>query len=222
MIRKNKWQLIISSVIILLPIVAGLLIWNYLPEQIATHWGVDNGPDRWSSKSFAVFGMPLMLLAVHWICIFFTSRDPKNKEQSSKVFNMVLWITPIISLIVCGCSYAFALGNDVNIGMIARVLIGIMFVIIGNYMPKCKQNYTIGIKVPWTLQNEENWNKTHRFAGRLWVVGGLLILATLFVPMEYFIYVFFLLILLMAFAPMIYSYVYYRKQLKTGTHENNL
>ena len=213
MIKKNKWQLIISSVIILLPIVAGLFIWNYLPEQIATHWGTDGEPDGWSGKSFAVFGIPLILLAVHWICIFFTAHDPKNKEQSSKVFNMVLWIIPIISLVVCGCAYAFALGNDVNIGMVVRVLLGIIFVIIGNYMPKCKQNYTIGIKVPWTLQNEENWNKTHRFAGRLGVLGGLLILATIFVPMEIFIYVLLPLILLMAFAPIIYSYLYYRKQM---------
>ncbi|MCH5250588.1 MAG: SdpI family protein [Lachnospiraceae bacterium] len=212
MIRKNKWQLIISSVIIILPIVVGLFIWNYLPEQIAIHWGVDGEPDGWSGKSFAVWGLPLILLALHWICIFFTAHDPKNKEQSSKVFNMVLWIIPIISLIVCSCSYAFALGNDINIVMICRVLIGIIFVIIGNYMPKCKQNYTIGIKIPWTLQNEENWNKTHRFAGRIEVLGGLLILATLFIPMENFIYVLIPLILLMAFVPIIYSYVYYRKQ----------
>lgn len=210
MIKKYKWQLIISSVIILLPIAAGLLIWNDLPAQIATHWGADGKPDGWSGKSFAVFGIPFILLAVHCICIFFTAHDPKNKEQNSKVFNMVLWIIPIISLIVCGCSYAFALGNDINIGMIARILIGIMFVIIGNYMPKCKQNFTIGIKIPWTLQNEENWNKTHRFAGRFWVFGGFLFLVTMFVPMEYFMYILLPLIFLMVVGPIIYSYLYYK------------
>ena len=214
MIRKNKWKLIISSVIILIPIVAGLLIWNDLPEQIAVHWGSDGEPDGWSSKSFAVFGIPLILLALHWVCIFFTAHDPKNKEQNSKVFNMVLWITPIISLIVCGCSYVFALGNDINIGMIVCVIIGVTFVIVGNYMPKCKQNYTIGIKIPWTLQNEENWNKTHRFAGRLWVFGGLLLLATLLVPMDNIIYIVLPVTLLIALVPIIYSYAYYRKQLK--------
>ena len=216
MIKKNKWQLMISSIIILLPIVAGLLIWNYLPEQIATHWGIDGEPDRWSSKSFAIFGLPLILLAVHWTCVFFTSHDPKNKDQNSKVFNMVLWILPVISLVVCGLTYAVALGNDINIGMAVRILLGILFVIIGNYMPKCRQNHTIGIKVPWTLHDEENWNKTHRFAGRFWVFGGLLLLATIFVPLDNFVYVLLPLILLMAFAPMIYSYVYYRKQLKAG------
>ena len=216
MIKKNKWHLMISSIIILLPIVAGLLIWNYLPEQIATHWGIDGEPDGWSSKSFAIFGLPLILLAVHWICVFFTSLDPKNKNQNSKVFNMVLWILPVISLVVCGLTYAVALGNDINIGMAVRILLGILFVIIGNYMPKCRQNHTIGIKVSWTLHNEENWNKTHRFAGRLWVFGGVLLLATVFVPLDNFIYVFCPIILLMAFAPVIYSCVYYRKQIKNG------
>lgn len=216
MIKKNKWQLMISSIIILLPIVAGLLIWNYLPEQIAIHWGVDGEPDGWSGKSFAIFGLPLILLAVHWACVFFTSHDPKNKNQNSKVFNMVLWLLPVISLVICGLTYAVALGNDINIGMAVRILLGILFVIIGNYMPKCRQNHTIGIKVPWTLHDEENWNKTHRFAGRFWVFGGLLLLATIFVPLDNFVYVLLPLILLMAFAPMIYSYVYYRKQLKAG------
>ena len=216
MIRKNRWQLIITSVIILLPIAAGLLIWNDLPEQITTHWGADGEPNKWSDKSFAVFGIPLFLLAVHWICIFFTTHDPKNKEQTGKVFNMVLWITPIISLIVCGCSYAFALGNDINMRMIGCAIMGIAFVIIGNYMPKCKQNYTIGIKVPWTLQNEENWNKTHRFTGRLWVCGGLLLLATLLIPMDNILFIVLPVIFFIPSIPIIYSYAYYRKQLKAG------
>ena len=224
MIRKNKWQLIISSVIILMPIAAGLLIWNYLPYQIATHWGIDGGPDRWSSKSFVIFVMPLIFLAVHWFGIFLTTRDPKNKDQSNKVFNMVIWILPIISLIVCGFIYSIVLGNEVNGGMMVRIPLGIMFVILGNYMPKCKQNYTIGIKVTWALRNEENWNKTHRFTGRLWVFGGLLFLATMLVPTENIMYVVLLLILCMAFAPIIYSYVYYRKQLKarTATKEDSV
>ncbi|MBD5520415.1 MAG: DUF1648 domain-containing protein [Lachnospiraceae bacterium] len=217
MIKRNKWQLIISSVIILLPIVAGLFIWNYMPEQIATHWGINGEANGWSRRSFTVFVIPLIMLAIHWSCIIFTARDPKNKDQSSKVFNMVLWILPITSLIVSGFNYAIALENDINIGMIERVLLGLMFVILGNYMPKCRQNSTIGVKVTWALRNEKNWNKTHRFTGKLWVFGGLLLLATLLIPVENSMYVLLPLILCMAFAPMIYSYIYYRKQLKAGT-----
>lgn len=220
MIKKNKWQLIVSSLIILLPIVAGLLIWNDLPEQIATHWGANGEPDGWSSRSFAVLGMPLILLAVHWLCVFVTSRDPKNEDQSGKVFNMVFWILPVISLIACGITYAVAMGNEINTRMITYAIFAIIFIILGNYMPKCKQNYTIGIKIPWTLHDEENWNKTHRFAGRLWVIGGFLFLIALFIPMEslipmeYSMYASLAFILLIALAPTIYSYIYYRNHLK--------
>ena len=217
MIKKHKWQLIITSIIILLPIVTGLLIWNHLPEQIVTHWSGNGEPDGWSGRGFTILGMPSIFFVVHWICVFFTACDSKNKNQSSKVFNMVLWILPIISLLVCGFTFAIALGNDVNIGMMVRVLLGLMFLLLGNYMPKCKQNHTIGVKVTWTLRNEENWNKTHRFTGRLWVLGGLILLATMFVPMENFMYVFLPLIFITALAPMIYSYAYYKKQLKVGS-----
>ena len=217
MIKRNKWQLIISSVIILLPIVAGLFIWNYLPEQIETHWGVDGEANGWSGRRFTVFVIPLIMLATHWFGIILTARDPKNKDQNSKVFNMVLWILPITSLIVSGINYSIVLGNDINIGMMERVFLGLMFVILGNYMPKCRRNSTIGVKVTWALRNEENWNKTHRFTGKLWFFGGMLLLATLLIPVENLMYVLLPLILCMAFAPMIYSYAYYRKQLKAGT-----
>jgi len=88
------------------------------------------------------------------------------------------------------------------------VLMGVLFVIIGNYLPKCKQNYTIGIKIPWTLNNEENWNKTHRFAGWLWTACGLLVILTGFIGG---FWLFMIVTLLMVFAPIIYSYLLHRK-----------
>ena len=217
MIKKYRVQLIISSIIILLPIVIGLLIRSYLPEQIVTYWNPDGESHLWSSRNFAIFGVPILLFVVHWICVFLVMRDPQNKDQNSKVFNMVFWLTPITSLIVSSIIYAVALGNDISIGMIVRILLGCMFMIMGNYMPKCKPNQTIGVRVKWALHNKENWNKTNRFTGRLWVLGGVIFLATAFVSGNNIMYVFLVLILFLAFAPMIYSYLCYRKQLAAGT-----
>ena len=216
MIKTHKRQVIISSIVILLPILIGLFIWNFLPDRIVTHWNFNGEADGWSGKGFTVFGLPMILFVAHWICVIFTSFDSKNKEQNRKVSSMVLWIMPVISLLMCSLTYAIALGYEINIGIGVRILFGLMFLVFGNYMPKCKQNHTIGIKVKWTLRNEENWNKTHRFAGRLWVVGGVFILATLFIPLDSFVYIFFPLVLVMAFGPMIYSYIYYKKQEKEG------
>ncbi len=222
MFQKNKKQMIISSVIILLPMVIGLLLWEQLPEQIATHWGTSSEPNGFSSKAFAVCGLPVLMLVFHWVCILVSSFDPNAKKQGEKVKGMLLWIFPMISLLMNGMVYCFALGYDLGVDVVVRFLVGLMFLMLGNYMPKCTQNYTIGIKVTWTLRNEENWNKTHRFAGKVWVLGGVLILLTLFIPLESFAYISLAAMLALIFSPVVYSYLYYRKQLKAGmvTKEN--
>ena len=216
MFQKNKKQIIISSIIILLPMLIGLLLWEQLPERIATHWGTSNEPNGWNSKAFAVFGLPLVMLALHLLCIVISGIDPNAKKQSPKVAGMLLWIFPMISLLMNSLVYSFALGYEVGVDVVVRVIFALMFLMLGNYMPKCTQNYTIGIKVTWALRSEENWNKTHRFAGKAWVFAGLFLLLTLFVPIEGFAYVALTVMLVLIFSPVFYSYLYYRKQLKAG------
>lgn len=216
MIKQNKTTICITSVFILLPVLIGLLLWDRLPEQMPTHWGMDGTVNGWSSRSFAVFGLPLVILALHWICILVTAKDPKNKGQNGKVFALVLWITPLVSLVTNGMVYAAALGEEVSPGLLVNLLMGTMFIIIGNYLPKCRQNYTIGIKIKWTLENEENWNATHRVAGKVWVVGGLLLMACAVAPGSVTVWVMFAVIGLLVAIPFVYSYRYHKKQLREG------
>ena len=183
MIKNNKWKLLFSSIVILLPMIFGLIFWNELPEQMITHWGIDGNADGFSNRYFAVFALPVFILVIHWLCIFFTMViDQKNSNQNNKVFGVVIWITPIISLVSNGVIYAVSLGKEFSPYLITSLLMGGMFVIIGNYLPKCKQNYTIGIKVKWTLESEENWNATHRFVGKVWFIGGLILKFCIFLP----------------------------------------
>lgn len=215
MIKKNKFKLWISSFVILLPIMFGLLFWDKLPEQMVTHWGSDWNADGWSNRNFAVFALPVFILIVHWFCIFCTSKDPKNKDQSNKIFSIVLWICPIISIVTSCMIYAAALGKVIQPNVIVYILIGLLFIIVGNYLPKCKQNYTIGTRVKWALENEENWNATHRFSGKVWVVGGVLIMVCSFFPEEISLYVFMALIIVLSIFPAGYSYYYFKiKQCK--------
>ena len=208
MIKKNLKILIITSVMILVPMLAGIILWNQLPEQIPSHWNASGEVDGWSSKPFAVFGLPLILLAAQWLCTLGTAADPKKANHSEKVLHLVLWIIPVLSAVLHVIVYATALGQEVRVEVAMPVLIGLIFTIIGNYLPKCKQNYTIGIKIPWTLSSEENWNKTHRFAGRLWLVCGLAIMLTGFFGG---FWVFLPIALVMVLAPFIYSYLLHRK-----------
>ena len=210
MIRKNLKVLILTTIVMLLPILAGLILWNQLPEQMPTHWNAAGEVDGWSSKPFAVFGLPLIMVAAQWLCMLGTAADPKKNNHSEKVLHLVLWIVPALSVVLHAVTYATALGHSVPMEVAMPILIGLIFTIIGNYMPKCKQNYTIGIKIPWTLDNEENWNRTHRFAGWLWTFCGIGIICTGFFGG---FWVFLPITLLMVLAPIIYSYVLHRKGL---------
>lgn len=208
MIKRNKGKLLLTSLVTLLPMVVGLLLWNHFPEDMPIHWNAAGGIDGYGSKLFAVVLLPLFLLGVHWFCMIVTAADPKSKDLDGKPLTLVLWICPVMSLLVCTLVFATAMGVSVSVEFIMPLVLGGLFLIIGNYLPKCKQNYTIGIKVSWALEDEANWNATHRFAGRLWVVGGAVIIATSVLGN---IWLFLAITIAMAFAPMIYSYRYYKK-----------
>jgi len=208
MIKKNLKTLIITSIVILLPILAGLILWNQLPDPMPSHWNASGEVDGWSSKPFAVFGLPCILLAAQWLCMLGTAADPKKNNHPTKIVHLVLWIIPVLSVVLHTVTYAVAMGKAVRMEVVMPVFMGLLFAIIGNYLPKCKQNYTIGIKIPWTLNNEENWNRTHRFAGFLWVVCGIAIMFTGFFGG---FWVFLPITLLMVFAPIIYSYMLHRR-----------
>jgi uncharacterized membrane protein len=208
MIKKNLKILIITSIIILLPMVAGLVLWNRLPEQVPFHWNAAGEVDGWASRPVAVFVPSAMMLALQWLCMLVTSADPKKQNHPEKVMHLVLWLIPIITVFISALMYVSALGVSVRVETLMPILLGLVFVAIGNYMPKCKQNYTIGIKIPWTLASEENWNRTHRLAGWVWVGGGFVML------LSGFLGIFWLTLvpaIIMVAVPLIYSYILHKK-----------
>jgi uncharacterized membrane protein len=107
--------------------------------------------------------------------------------------------------------YCNAMGVELDVLKIGFLVIGVLFLILGNYLPKCKHNYTIGIKIPWTLASEENWNATHRFAGKVWVAGSILLLICAFLPVAGTIWIAFCIMLVLVVLPTLYSYLYSRK-----------
>ena len=121
----------------------------------------------------------------------------------------------MLSLVTNGIVYLTAMGADIDVFVICFVLIGIVFIVFGNYMPKLQQNYTVGIKMPWTLNSTENWNRTHRLGGRLFIVGGILMILGGFsggvLGEEGSIILVFGIILLCAVIPCIYSFWLFRR-----------
>ena len=216
MLKKNKWKILISSILIILPVFVGLIFWNQLPDTMITHWGADGNPDGTMNKALAIIIPPLILLALHLVCLIFTSLDNKRTNQNKKVMGIIYWIIPVISLFVNAAMYSIALGWDVQPHNLIAPLLALMLIFIGNYMPKTTQNRTMGIKISWTLRNTENWNKTHRFAGKLWVVCGVVLLPTVFLPLKWMVPATLLILLAVILLPFIYSYRIYKAHKKAG------
>ena len=208
MIKNNLKILIITSIIILLPILAGVALWNQLPESVPIHWNAAGEVDGWASKTMAVFGLPVILLAIQWIGVVATFSDPKKQNHPQKILALVFWLVPVLSLILMAATYFSAMGQDVRIEFIVYMMLGLLFVFVGNYLPKCKQNYTIGIKIPWTLHSEENWNRTHRLAGYVWVGGGFAIMIS---GIFGILWVVLAACIVMVFVPIVYSFILNRK-----------
>ena len=214
MLKKYRGTLIVTTLVMLLPMLAGLILWNKLPDQVPTHFGASGEADSWSSKAFAVFGLPGIILALHWLCVLGSLKmEPKRENLNDKMMSLVLWICPVISVLMIVLVYGSALGADMKVEIVMPLLIGLLMVIIGNWLPKCKQTYTMGIKLPWTLADEDNWNRTHRFAGPIWVAGGLVMMATaLFGGL--WLYLMLAALAVMIAAPTVYSYLLFARKNK--------
>lgn len=213
MLLKNKKTLTLLSLVTLLPTVWGLLLWNRLPLSLTTHWNVYGQADGTTSRSFVVFGMPLVLLAFQWLCIVATMLDSKNRDKNRKPLTLMLWVIPVLSNVVIGMMYAVSLGAEISPVGVILVFMGILVMAIGNYLPKCKQNSTLGLRTYWTLRSEENWNATHRFAGKVWVAGGGVMLLLAFLPSPIQAWAMLADILLLIGLTSLYSYRHYRREL---------
>lgn len=214
--KENKVRLLVSSLITLLPMVFGIIVWDKLPDTMITHWGADGTADGFNGKTFSVFIPTAIMFVLNLLCVFATAFDQNGRNQNKKAMGIIYWIVPIISLMVNGAMYNVAFNGEVNFEWLFPALFGILFVVMGNYMPKVVRNRTFGIKISWTMNNEENWNKTHRLAGKVWVAGGLIMIATAFLPMKWAIGVFFILLLTTITVPFAYSFSIYRRHKKQG------
>ena len=173
--KNSKWELLLTSLVCLLPLPVGAALYPRLPEIMVTHWDFSGNANGWSSRAATVFGLPLVILALHLVCFYAESRETK-KNTNPVLRTVLLWFCPAVSLLGGAVTLGTGVGYEMHISTVVPVFVGLLFLILGNYLPKIRQNRTMGIKLPWTLQSEENWNRTHRLAGFLWVAGGLLLI----------------------------------------------
>lgn len=207
--KKNK-LLFITTVICILPIILSFVLYDKLPAEVAIHFNDAGVADNYVPKAVAAFGLPVLMAVFNIFTHITINNDPKKMNASSALKYMGKWAVPIISVILMPVTLFIALGYKIPIVVISQGIVGVIIVACGNYMPKCKQNYTVGIKLPWTLSSEENWNKTHHMAGYLWILGGISIIVSSCIRMPG-IPLTLIVVLFMTIVPFFYSYWLYKK-----------
>ena len=213
-IKSNRVMIILTSFICLLPIIFSFIVYSDLPEQIVVQWDNIGNPTNYISKAYAAFGLPLFFLAVNIFSKLRLYNDPKRSNTSKVMQIFSTWTPPFLSLIIVPTTLYIAMGANIPIPMIVRILIGIILILGGNYLPKSRQNYTIGIKNPWTLSSSDNWNKTHRLAGYLWILGGIILTVSAFIATHNTFWsnsMPTLIIALLIIIPFLYSYFIYKR-----------
>ncbi len=205
---KIDKTLVITSVICLLPIVLGVVLYDRLQDMIAIHFDFAGNPDNWAPKDLTVFGLPIFLCLLNIVCNVSTRKY--GWENQSMLVKVCRWLVALIALVVVPITLFMALGADIPIQIIVPVLVGVVFVVIGNYAPKTKLNPVAGIRIPWTFESEENWRRTHRLAGYIWMIGGFVLIVNAFLAW-FWIPVFFGVLIAMIAAPPLYSYYLHRK-----------
>ncbi|MGE4354729.1 MAG: SdpI family protein [Oscillospiraceae bacterium] len=214
--KKLTKNMLLTTIVALLPMALGIALYNKLPAQLPTHWNISGEVNDYSSKAFVVFGLPAFMSVMGLFVQFMLEQDPKKANMSPVLKMISRWICPVMSLILVPVTLFIGMGYDnIPIPLIVNLLVGIIFIVIGNYLPKSKQSYTMGIRLPWTLNSEENWNRTHRLAGKLWMLGGFLFIlcgfAAQYIQSQLMTTVTIGGIMVMVFIPMIYSFLLYKK-----------
>ncbi len=198
-----------SFLLTLAPMIVGFSLWNKLPNQIATHFTLHSGqPSGWSNKVMTVYGFPLIMVAVQLFVVVFINLDKHKRNIDIKVIKVIYWIVPWVEFVTAIMIFGYSLGYQINSDIISNLLLGVVFIILGNYLPKVKQNKTIGYRVSWTLSSKENWRKTNRLGGWIFVICGIIFLANTILQQEWLIIVS---LIIAVIIPLTYSYALHRK-----------
>ena len=195
----------------LLPFVYLAYIWNRLPEKVPMHWNGAGEIDRYGDKKELVAILFMLVGITYFVFLIIPYIDPKQKLQNmgNKLNNLRLILALFMSALAIYILYSVQ--QKTSNPVLIFPLVGLLFAFLGNYFKTIKPNYFIGIKTPWTLENEEVWKKTHLMGGKLWFVGGLLMAMTFVLPNDVQFYTFMGITAVISIVPIVYSYLEFKK-----------
>lgn len=202
----------------LTPLVYLGLSWNEMPAQVPIHFNLEGEADRWGSKLTLAGIIFVMTVLTNLLLLFIPNLDPKGKvEKMGGKWPQVRFLIMIMMAALSGFIIYSARNQHAFNPNLLFILLGLFFVVLGNYFPAIKPNYFIGIRTPWTLESDSVWKKTHRMSGPLWVGGGIVVVAASFLQDNTFrLAVFLLVIALMTLIPTVFSFIELRKEQQTN------
>ena len=208
---------IIVLSLIAIAVIAGALLWNQLPEQMASHWNVNDQVDGYMPKFWGVFMMPLVVLGMFGLFIALPNMDPlkANIAQFRGAFNLFIVLITVFMLYIHGLTLAWSLGyQDFEMSAAMLPFLGILFIAIGYMLRQAKRNFFIGIRTPWTLSSDSVWDKTHQLGSVLFMASGALAFIGGFLSGQIAFWLLFVPLLGSTLFLVIYSYILYRNETK--------
>jgi uncharacterized membrane protein len=215
--NTKKYGPFLVALLIIAPFIYGALIFPHLPSRIPTHFNIEGKADAWGGPSSIFIGPGIMGAVSVFVYVLMSnlkSFDPKKYDEANDTLysNFAVLTVAFLSALSTIIIYSSTHADEINVGKLILPLVGLSFAGLGWYMPKFKQNYFVGFKLPWTLENETNWNETHKVASRLWIYGGLFqAVVTFFLPMKIGIIAFMLAVAIMVIIPSVFSYRLFKK-----------
>jgi uncharacterized membrane protein len=222
--NTRKYGPWLVALLIIAPFIYGALIFPQLPSKIPTHFNIEGKADAWGGPSSIFIGPGIMGAVSIFVYVLMSNLkkfDPKKYDEGNDVLykNFAVLTVAFLSILSLIIIYSSTHADQINVGKLLLPLIGFSFAGLGWYMPKFKQNYFVGFKLPWTLENVDNWNETHKVAGTVWMFGGWFqVIATISLPMKFGFIGFMIATAVMVIIPSVFSY----RMFKNGNQIKNI
>jgi len=208
---RSRWfGLVVAAV----AVAASIWAYSQLPPTVATHWNLRGTPDGFSSRAVAVSIIPAVILVMTGLFNVLPRLDPRGDNYSKFMgtYRLIANAVIVFMLVAHGMIIATGLGYSVKIDRLMPIGVGVLFIVLGNYLTRVEPNWFVGIRTPWTLSSDTVWRKTHRTGGWLMVVGGLVIAACALLPHGAFLPLFIAAILIMSVIPIVQSYILWKRE----------
>ncbi|MBR4935434.1 MAG: SdpI family protein [Anaerotignum sp.] len=212
-----KIKKVLRVLLMIAPVLMVLAVYGKLPDVVPVHWGINGEVDRYGSKMelFIIAGMNIFL-GIFMPLVAKVDPKKKNYDRFQETYEwMIIW-TLLFMTVVTGVILVETLKpGTLNIGKVICSMVGIMFIVLGNMMPKIKSNFFTGVKTPWALSSDAVWNKTQRLGGKTLVLGGVLILISAFVgDAKWMTFIIIGVAVLVGLVPTVMSYIWYQKEME--------